>query len=44
MGVPADPRREVSEKEMDRARASASRYIELAEIYRLEQLASERQR
>ncbi len=42
MGVPADPRREVNEKELDRAKASASHYIELAEIYRQEQFAHER--
>ena len=44
MGVPAEPRREVSEKELARARGSASNYIELAEIYRREQLARERQK
>ncbi|MCG6917400.1 MAG: gamma carbonic anhydrase family protein [Deltaproteobacteria bacterium] len=33
MGVPAEPRREVTEKELVRARDSASHYIELAQIY-----------
>lgn len=36
MGVPVEPLREVSEKELTRARYSASHYIELAEIYRRE--------
>ena len=36
MGVPAEPLREVNEKELARARYSASHYIELAEIYRRE--------
>ena len=36
MGVPAEPLREVSEKELARARSSALHYIELAEIYRKE--------
>ena len=37
MGVPAEPRRELTDKELERARSSASHYIELAEIYRREQ-------
>ena len=37
MGVPAEPSREVSEKDLERAKTSASHYIELAEIYRQEQ-------
>ncbi len=41
MGVPAEPRREVTEKELARARYSASHYIELADIYRREQAAIE---
>ncbi|MGD8531046.1 MAG: gamma carbonic anhydrase family protein [Syntrophobacterales bacterium] len=40
MGVPAEPRREVNDKELARARSSSSHYIELAEIYRQEQLAT----
>jgi carbonic anhydrase/acetyltransferase-like protein (isoleucine patch superfamily) len=39
MGVPAESRREVTEKELERARNSASHYIELANIYRQEQQA-----
>jgi hypothetical protein len=41
MGVPAEPLREVNDRELARARSSASHYIELAEIYRQEQLATE---
>jgi len=33
MGMPAEPRREVTEKELARARNSASHYLELAQIY-----------
>lgn len=33
MGVPAEPRREITEKELARARDSTSHYIELAQIY-----------
>lgn len=36
MGVPAESRREITEKELTRARSSASHYIELAQIYRRE--------
>lgn len=36
MGAPAEPRREVTEKELERARHSSSHYIELADIYRQE--------
>ncbi|MBW1981907.1 MAG: gamma carbonic anhydrase family protein [Deltaproteobacteria bacterium] len=36
MGVPARPRREVSEKELQRARYAAEHYVELAKIYRKE--------
>jgi carbonic anhydrase/acetyltransferase-like protein (isoleucine patch superfamily) len=36
MGVPAEPLREITEKELARARDSASHYIELAQIYRRE--------
>jgi carbonic anhydrase/acetyltransferase-like protein (isoleucine patch superfamily) len=43
MGVPAEPLREVNDKELARARASTSHYIELAEIYRREQMAMVRQ-
>ena len=42
MGVPATPRREVQEKELARARFSASHYVELAAIYQQELLDSER--
>ena len=36
MGVPAAPRREVTEAESTRAKSSTSHYIELADIYRKE--------
>ncbi len=36
MGVPAEPRREITEKELARAKYSASHYLELAQIYRRE--------
>ncbi|MFP3870590.1 MAG: gamma carbonic anhydrase family protein [Syntrophobacteria bacterium] len=36
MGVPAKPRRELTETELERARRSASHYVELAEVYRRE--------
>lgn len=39
MGAPAEPRREVTEKELERARHSSSHYIELAYIYRREHVA-----
>ena len=36
MGVPAEPRREITQKELARARDSASHYIELSVTYRKE--------
>ncbi len=36
MGVPAESRREITEKELTLTRSSASHYIELAQIYRRE--------
>jgi hypothetical protein len=42
MGVPAEPLRGVTEKELERIRSSASHYIELAEIYRREQQMSQK--
>jgi hypothetical protein len=39
MGVPAEPCREVTAKELARARNSASHYIELAALYREERTA-----
>ena len=39
MGAPAEPRREVTEKELERARHSSSHYIELVDIYRQEHKA-----
>ena len=36
MGAPAEPRRAITEKELARAKYSASHYIELAQIYRRE--------
>ena len=42
MGVPASPRREVAEKELSRARAAVTDYLELAAIYRRERATFER--
>jgi carbonic anhydrase/acetyltransferase-like protein (isoleucine patch superfamily) len=39
MGIPARPRRQVTGKELERAKFSASHYIELAEIYRRQEVA-----